>query len=314
MEEAVDTNEMERVDRRDIPSKARKARSAPNIVHLRGEYLGMYYSSPPDSNETNRGYVVNDEKQSNVGGNRRARSDGIELGADNYEGGQTSTSEVELPTLSTHGYLQQATSTLRDTSLMTEIIRADRQASRSSTRTKSGLKSSTASKRKPSTSSNSHDIASRKSDKVDPENQQSQGYVLSSSFEDPKDPRASSNKRKCDAMLNLTNSSSQYARNQPIVLPGSKGPKQRRKSPNPWQRSQPSITSRQPLASLNVGNSTISSRANREKVLTSSYLEKGSSGTIVVQAPSSNESPAPPPKRRKRGTQAAAGLEAYFWR
>jgi hypothetical protein len=119
----------------------------------------------------------------------------------------------------------------------------------------------------------------------------------------PKAVLEASKKRKCDSMMNLSSSASRSAsaKRGPTVLAGSK-PKRR----NSAKESSPSLrrrTERRPLASLSQNGQQ-----------TSSFLEEGSPGTIVVQAPDLNDglvaNPASKSKKKKL-TQAPKEIKAF---
>jgi len=89
----------------------------------------------------------------------------------------------------------------------------------------------------------------------------------------PKEVVEASRKRKYDSMMSLSSSASRHMRNSPIVLAGTRTKRRKStKQPSPMPRKG---TKRQPLAEL--------SSKNRQPA---SYLEQGSSGTIVVQTKS----------------------------
>jgi hypothetical protein len=124
-----------------------------------------------------------------------------------------------------------------------------------------------------------------------------------------KDELVATTKRKCDAMLNLSQPLSQSGRNRPEVITPRKRKKTSRKSTNPSPPSQRKVTNRQPLANMDIINSNTPSRSQDEK-----YLAQGSSGTIVVQMPNTRDSVSTKhsPKYGKKLAEAPAGVKAVF--
>jgi hypothetical protein len=141
---------------------------------------------------------------------------------------------------------------------------------------------------------------------------QDSSQLLSSSWDDT-EAKMTSHKRKSDAMMNLAGRPSHRERTRPVVAAGTKGPKQRRQKTEERQSSQCSRERRLPLAPLTAETSNLTSLMNQGKSSTS-HSEKSSSDTIVVHIPSSIESVAPPPKRRRGKSQIRKGVESYLWR
>jgi hypothetical protein len=280
--------------------------------------VGMYDSGLPNPNEisSSHDYVVN-ERISEVVGNtillgspQPSSLCGVKSIADKSRRNKNTRNDGwTAPPLC--GYFENAQkklrnsnpSVLRHISRTTEAVRDNHQLSPS--------KASTAPKGRgmkdcfralPSHANGEKDVNSR----------QDSSQPLSSSWDDT-EAKLASNKRKTDAMMNLTDNTCRRVRNRPVVASGTKGHKQRRQTTEPRQSRPRSRESRLPLAPLTAETFNPPSLMKQGKMSTS-HSKKSSPDTIVVPILSSIESVAPPPKRRRRGTQSRKGVETYLWR
>jgi hypothetical protein len=210
----------------------------------------------------------------------------------------TKHNEWKAPPLS--DYFENAQLTLRDLSRATEAVGDDHQFSRS--------KASTASKGRGMKASFKA-FPPYKKYKKNVNSRQDSSQPLNSSRDDT-EAKMASHKRKTDATMNLAGRAFQRVRNCPVVASGTKGPKQRRRTTEPWQSSRRSRESRLPLTAENL---ILSSSTNQGK-LYPLRSDKTPSDTIVVDIASSIEIVAPPRKRRRGGTQVRKEVEAYLWR
>jgi hypothetical protein len=148
------------------------------------------------------------------------------------------------------------------------------------------------------------------------DSQQNSSQELSPSNVSQGETETRGRKRKCDSMLNLTWSASQRERDRLVVLPGTKRSRGSRRSiTHQLPPSERLPTTHKPLGNRNANIPTSSSRSAEEKSI-NCYLPQDSSGTIVVQMPSAGDSvpAAPKPKRKKKLTQAPAGVQALFFK
>ncbi|KAE9367741.1 hypothetical protein N431DRAFT_494664 [Stipitochalara longipes BDJ] len=224
-------------------------------------------------------------------GTKESEAESVAGNPVDYTGGrdtQTSMANFTAPNL--HGYFEFAKSTLRQIVPGNSNTWQASQSALMSTSARSGDRRS------------SQILASNGNSKENSNNQENSSQELLSSWasDAPKAVVEASRKRKYDSRMNLTSSASKRAIYGPTISAGSKTKRRKfTKQPMPSQRKK---TKRQPLAKL--------SRNNQQ---TASYLEHGSSGTIVVQVPDPDDRlvTKSTSKHRKKLTQAPAEVKAF---